>query len=62
MASKSTVSDFKILLRSDDPPKIFDSGIGNKWSWPWLFQKDRNNNFLSDYCVKIDKSGYEWCT
>ena len=31
MASKSTnVFDFKILLRSGDPPKIFKAGIRNK--------------------------------
>ena len=61
MASKYTnVSDFKILLRSGDPPKIFDAGIRNKWNWSWFSQKDCNNNFLSDYCVKIDKSGYAW--
>lgn len=28
----------------------------------WLFQKDCNDNFLSEYCVKIDKSAYAWCT
>ena len=62
MASKSTnVSDFKILFRSGDPTKIFDSGIRNKWNWSRLSQKGCNNNFLSAYCVKIDQSGYTWC-
>ena len=63
MASKPTnISDFKILLRSGDPPKILDAGITNKWNWSWFSQKDCNNNFLSDCCVGIDKSGYTWCT
>ena len=63
MASKSTnFSRFKIFLRSGDAPKIFVAGIKNKWNWSLLSQKDRNDNFLSNYCVKIYKSGYTWCT
>ena len=26
-----------------------------------LSQKDCNDNFLFDYCMKIDESGYAWC-
>ena len=62
MASKSLVSDFKILLKSGDPPKIFDASIRDKWNWSWLSQKDCNDNSLTDYCMKIDKSSYAWCT
>ena len=58
MVSKSTnFSGFKIFQRSVDPPKIFDAGIRSKWNWSRLFQKDCKDNLLSDYCVKIDKSG-----
>ena len=62
MASKSLVSDFKILLKSGDPPKIFDASIRDKWNWSWLSQKDCNDNSLTDYCMKIDKSSCAWCT
>ena len=50
------------MLGSGDPSKIFDAAITNKWNWPWLSQKDCNNDFLSEYHVKIDKSVYAWCT
>ena len=45
----STISD----------PKTLDIGVKNKWNWNWLHERDwsENEDFLSDYIVKINKPG-----
>ena len=44
-------------------PKILDIGIKNKWNWNWLQERDltERKDFLSDYIVKINKSGVAYC-
>ena len=44
-------------------PKTRDIGVKNKWNWNWLQERDfsENEDFLSDYIVKINKPGAAYC-
>ena len=44
-------------------PKTLDIGVKNKWNWNWLHERDwsENEDFLSDYIVKINKPGVVYC-
>ena len=46
-----------------DDPKSIDFGVKNKWNWNWLTEKDFSDqeDFLSDYIVKISKPGVVCC-
>ena len=44
-------------------PKTRDIGVKNKWNRNWLQERDfsENEDFLSDYIVKINKPGAAYC-
>ena len=44
-------------------PKTLDIEVKNKWNWNWLQERDlsKNEDFLSDYIVKINKLGVVYC-
>ena len=48
--------------RSSDP-KTLDIGVKSKWNWNRLQECDlsENEDFLSDYIVKINKPGVGFC-
>ena len=43
--------------------KTLDIGVQNKWNWNWLQERElsENEDFLSDYIMKISKPGVACC-